>query len=82
MRRSIFLAATLWLASSAILHAQGFGEFIGTVTDPTGAVIAGAKVTAMEVGAGFSRSVSTSPEGFFTIQSLRPSDYTLQVDAP
>src|SRR5690242_7943179 len=69
------------LAFSALLQAQGLGEFVGTVTDPSGAVVAGAKVTAAEAGTGFSRSVITSNEGFYAIPSLRPAHYNLSVQA-
>ena len=66
---------------SCVLYGQGLGELVGVVSDPSGAVISGAKVTATEVATGFSRSASTSPEGFFTINSLRPADYNLSVEA-
>src|SRR5260370_26481780 len=81
MKRARWLLAAV-PAVATFLLAQGFGEFVGTVTDPSGAIIAGAKVTATEVGTGFTRSVNTGVEGFYTIQSLRPSNYTLTVEAP
>ncbi len=81
MKRILFIFAALPAAATFLL-AQGFGEFLGTVTDPTGAVVAGAKVTATEVGTGFARSTVTSGEGFYTIQSLRPSSYSVTVEAP
>jgi hypothetical protein len=79
MKRAMLLLAAV-PAVATFLPAQGLGEFVGTVADPSGAVIAGAKVTATEVGTGFARSVNTSVEGFYTIQSLRPSNYTLTVE--
>jgi hypothetical protein len=81
MKRATSLLAAV-PALATVLLAQGLGEFVGTVNDPSGAIIAGAKVTATEVGTGFVRSVNTSVEGFYTIQSLRPSNYTLTVEAP
>src|SRR5260370_31255490 len=81
MKRILFIFAAL-PADATFLLAQGLGEFLGTVTDPTGAVVAGAKVTATEVGTGFARSTVTSGEGFYTIQSLRPSSYSVTVEAP
>src|SRR5207302_3054502 len=50
------------LGSARIACGQGLGELTGTVTDPSGSAIAGAKVVASEAGTGFSRSVSTSAE--------------------
>src|SRR5947209_5267595 len=64
-----------------LLQAQGLGEFVGTVTDPSGAVISVAKVTATEVGTGVSRAVNTNADGFYTIPSLRPADYNVSVEA-
>jgi hypothetical protein len=40
------IVALLLLAYSAQLRAQNFGEITGTVSDASGAVIAGANVTA------------------------------------
>jgi Carboxypeptidase regulatory-like domain len=78
--QSILRATILCLTVfSALVHAQGLGEFVGTVTDPSGAVVTGAKVTATEAGTGFSRTVITSAEGFYAIPSLRPSNYNLSV---
>jgi hypothetical protein len=80
--KSVSRTAVLYLfAVAALVQAQGLGEFVGTVTDPSGAVIAGAKVTATEAATGFSRSVTTSGEGFYAIPSLRPADYNLTVEA-
>jgi carboxypeptidase family protein len=61
---------------------QGLGEFVGTVTDPTGGAVAGAKVTVTETGTGFSRTTATTAEGFYTFPSLRPAEYSLSVEAP
>ncbi len=82
LKSQLFLAVVFAAAASTVLQAQGLGEFVGTVTDPSGGVIAGAKVTVTEVGTGFSRTVDTGGEGFFAIQNLRPSDYTIKVEAP
>ena len=62
--------------------AQGLGGFVGTVTDPSGAAVASAKVTVTEAGTGFARSTITSAEGFYTFPSLRPAEYNLSVEAP
>jgi hypothetical protein len=54
------------------------GNLAGTVSDPTGAVIPGAKVTA--VGSQDTRSATTDAEGRFTIQGLNPGRYDLKVE--
>ncbi len=47
------------LAFSGSVQAQGFGKIVGNVTDPSGAVIPDAKITATEASKGFSRTATT-----------------------
>src|SRR5205814_5652513 len=62
MRARFFLVFVLLAAVS--LSAQTFrGTILGTVTDPSGAVIAGAKVTVKNTGTGLERSTETSGDG-------------------
>jgi Carboxypeptidase regulatory-like domain len=57
------------------------GTIAGKVTDPSGAVVPNAQVTATEPGTGFSISVTTGAEGAYVIPSARPTKYTLTVEA-
>jgi hypothetical protein len=41
-------------------YGQGFGSIVGTVTDGSGASVAGAKVTVSDAAAGFSRAEVTN----------------------
>jgi hypothetical protein len=75
------LAAVLSLGFSGFACAQGFATLHGTVTDPSGAVIPGAKITATQVDTGISRSVSTDVDGNYLIPSLHPATYNLDVEA-
>jgi len=68
-------------ALAQVANAQGFGSIVGTVKDPSGAVIADAKVTATEVGKNLSRSAVTDASGYYVISSLRPAEYNLTVEA-
>jgi hypothetical protein len=61
--------------------AQGFGSISGTVTDPSGAALAAAQVTATDSATGASRSATTSSEGYYVLSSLRPANYILTVVA-
>src|SRR5215472_18197417 len=63
-------------------RSQGFGNILGTVTDPSGAVLANAKVTVMEAETGVSREAQTSSSGTYVIPGLRPTTYSLAVEAP
>lgn len=62
-------------------YAQAFGTISGNVTDPTGAVVPGAKVTATETGTSFSRTATTNKNGQYVIPNLRPTRYSLTVEA-
>ena len=70
----------LFLATS-LASAQGFGTIVGTVTDPSGAVIAGAKVTISDPGTGVTRQESTNQQGYFVVSTLRPSTYDVAISA-
>ena len=57
--------------------AQNFGEITGTVTDPSGAVIAGATVTVTNDATATSRTAETNEAGNYTVPFLNPGTYTL-----
>ncbi|MBZ5666365.1 MAG: TonB-dependent receptor [Acidobacteriia bacterium] len=65
------------------LLAQGSytAQIRGTVTDPSGAVVAHAKVTLTDDGNGFSISAQTDGSGLYVINGLRPSKYGAKVEA-
>jgi hypothetical protein len=54
----------------------------GTVKDPSGAVIANAKVTATNLSSGEVREVTTSDDGNYTLPELKADPYRLSVEAP
>lgn len=72
-----FLALTYPLAAQI----GGQGSITGTVTDPSGAVIAGANVTATNNATNEKNSQTTSNSGTFTLSPLVPGNYTLSVTA-
>jgi hypothetical protein len=57
------------------------GAIRGTVTDPSGAVIAGAQVTATQRETGFSRSVFTDSQGAYILLELPVGHYRVHVEA-
>jgi hypothetical protein len=81
MKKNVLI--TLWALLFAPLfsHGQGLGSIVGRVTDPAGAAVAGAQVTATQEGTGFSRSATTDTEGLYVIPSLQPAIYNLTVEA-
>jgi outer membrane receptor protein involved in Fe transport len=58
------------------------GQIVGSVTDPSGAFIPGAKVTARSVATGAERSQVTSDSGSFTFPNLQPEVYEVTVTSP
>ena len=55
------------------------GSITGVVTDPTGAVIPGANVTAKSAGTGAPRTVQSGSNGRYLIQALIPGVYDVTV---
>jgi hypothetical protein len=75
----LVLVSLCWLAPSA--SGQVRGTFTGLVSDPTGAVIPNATVTATNEGTGVATPRPTNSEGFYTIPDLQPGFYTLRAEA-
>ncbi|MBO0857029.1 MAG: TonB-dependent receptor [Chloracidobacterium sp.] len=83
-RQLIPLALLLLLAlvTSRGVNAQVlYGSLTGTVTDPTGAIVAGAKVEARNTGTGTSTSAVTNDKGVYTFNNLLPGLYRVTVTA-
>ena len=77
------LFALLLLALSApSLLAQGYGSVSGTVTDPSGAAIPNATITAIQVDTGHQTVVTSTSTGAFVFTTLPPAQYSFKVNAP
>jgi hypothetical protein len=81
MRSLSFLITALLLAGSAVAQLGGSGTIQGTVTDPTGAVIAGATVTASNVDTGVETTRKSTDAGFFVLSPLQPGTYNVVIKA-
>src|ERR1700674_5606033 len=57
------------------------GTISGTVTDPSGGRVAGAKVSVTDEVAGEARNATTATTGDFSFPSLLPATYTIRVEA-
>src|SRR5262249_45888223 len=77
----------IWVSLLAILvmvmpaMAQFGAGIQGTVTDQTGAVVKGAKVTVANEATRVSSTTVTSDSGFYSVQLLPPGKYTVSVEA-
>ncbi len=56
------------------------GEITGTITDPTGAVVAGATLTLTHPATNTQRVVTSNSAGVYTLPALPPGIYTLKVE--
>jgi outer membrane receptor protein involved in Fe transport len=78
MRVRLILAFVV--LTTGFLVAQTFrGTILGTVTDPTGALVSGAKVTVKNVATGLERSTQTSGDGSYSLPELPIGTYTVTV---
>src|ERR1017187_10149189 len=82
-KRELLVRLILLAAVSAIqLLAQGDrGEITGTVTDATGSVVPGARITAIQTSTNVSYKTTTSTAGDFTVPSLPVGTYQVKVEA-
>src|SRR5260370_36065792 len=64
----------LFLAPRASGQAA-YGTIIGTATDPSGAAVANAQVTATDTEKGVSQTTTTNDSGNYTLSNLTPGDY-------
>ena len=84
MRNFRFFAASLAVLMCTFAAAAWgqSGSISGIVNDPSGAVIATARITARDVEKGTLRSATTNAQGFYEFLALTPSIYELTVEAP
>jgi outer membrane receptor protein involved in Fe transport len=73
------LLCGLW-ASRASAQAV-FGSILGTITDPQGAAVVGAKVTVTDQNKGTTQQTTTNESGNYTVGHLIPDPYTIKVEA-
>ena len=82
MAGPISLLLLLSIGSSTRLRADVTGSILGTVHDPTGAVVAGAAVKATNAGTNQTRITTTDETGSFRILALPVGRYTIEVTQP
>src|SRR5579885_903129 len=78
---ALSLAAFAIAAVSASAQTTGAATIVGTVTDTSGAVMAGAKVSVVNPDTGFHFEGVTNNNGYYYIPYLRPGTYNISVEA-
>jgi hypothetical protein len=75
----MLLSLALLLAVSAF--AQTSASLSGTVHDPQGGAVVGAKVTLKDAGGATNLDTTTNSEGFYTFPIIQPGTYTVTIEA-
>ena len=82
MRRALWVSFVLCLFVTVPLVAQKItGTILGTVTDPSGAAVSGATVTARNTGTGDARTTTTGSAGTYTFPEENPGTYDVTIKA-
>jgi len=80
-RTLFFVVASLALLAS-LATAQSTTQLNGSVTDSSGAAVAGAKITLTEPATGSQRSAASNASGLYQFLDVPPGDYRLEAAAP
>jgi hypothetical protein len=79
--RAVF-PVLLVLFCTMSLFGQEKATITGTVSDPSGSVIQGGKVTVTNVGTGQTRTIETNSSGNYLVADLNIGGYSVKVEAP
>ena len=86
MKRSAWVAVavlsllcSLWVPSA--LAQAVYGSVLGTVTDPSGAAVNGAKITVTSQTKNVSTDATTNESGNYAVTHLIPDIYTVRIEA-
>src|SRR5262245_25897438 len=72
----------LALVAAELALAQDRGTITGAVTDPSGAAVPGATVTAKNSNTGLTQAVATGADGLYTFLYLPVGTYTVVTELP
>src|SRR5712672_3487787 len=87
VRRSIWvglavLCLVCGLKTSTTLAQAVYGSIFGTVTDPQGGAVSGAKVIVTSLSKGTSDDTTTNESGNYSVTHLIPGVYKIRIEAP
>ncbi len=81
LSRFLLACSLLGMLGSSALGQNVTGSITGVVTDPSGAVVVGATVTAQNTETGVATTAQTNEAGIYAIRFLPIGSYTLTIDA-
>lgn len=77
----LLLIAAIQASNPALVYGQSVGTVQGTVTDPTGAVIPGARVTLTSAISGYNQSTTTDNSGQYKFVHVPFAAFTVHAEA-
>ncbi len=80
MGMAVMLVSVSMLMPTAAFAQAVYGSILGTVTDPQGAAVAGAKVTVTNQRKGGEDTATTNADGNYSVTHLVPDLYTVKVE--
>ena len=82
MKAAIAIALGLsFLASPHGTKAQDLASLLGTVSDSSGAVVGGAKVTVSNIDGGFTREVTSDGNGSYSVARVPIGSFTITAES-
>ena len=79
--RIYVLIPLLFLSSVTYAQSTGSATLVGTVTDSSGSLLPGAKLTVLNMGTSFLSESATTTEGSYYVPNLIPGTYRLTIEA-
>ena len=79
--RLFFVTCALLLLPISVLAQSTAGRILGTLTDQSGAAVAGATVIVTDTQRGTSRRLTTDDTGSFVVPDLQPGTYRIRAEA-
>ena len=78
---TVCLAVAISILAPTVLSAQSAaGRILGRIADPSGAVLAGAKITLLNEATGISRNTLSNESGDYSFVEVVPGTYTLEFE--
>ena len=79
----ILVAGLAFLLCGSTASGQAvYGGIVGTVTDPQGNAVAGAKLTVTNISKGTTEEAVTNESGSYSVTHLIPDNYKVHIEAP
>jgi Carboxypeptidase regulatory-like domain len=79
VRVVLFTSIVVGFLGVSSVRGQDVGSLQGTVTDPAGAAIAGARVTATDLSSSVPRTATTGRDGGYNLTQLLPGNYRVEI---